>query len=204
MKQNIKVLIADDHPLFSSGISVLLQSHPQYKVVAVLEHGNEIMKTIEETSPDILMLDINMPGLNGLEVSKLVKKQYPHIKIILVTMYSPHDIGFDYHGGLADAYVLKDSGSSVFLNALKEVAEGRQYIDPTITAPNNHGSDGFVNRLKLSSREKEILQLIIDGLSNKEIAARLYLSELTIKTHRKNIMSKMQARNLAELLRKSA
>lgn len=203
MNDNIRIIIADDHELFSSGLFSILAAHPQYNVVATLSRGDQVLEAIEMHQPQILVLDINMPGLTGLEAGKQVKRKWPHIKIVLVTMYNPADIGLESVTTIADAYVLKDSGQAVLLSALSAVWAGRRYTDPSIDQPSHHGKDDFIRRLKLSSREKEILQLIIQGCTNKDIASRLYLSELTIKTHRKNIMSKMGVHNLAELIKKT-
>jgi DNA-binding NarL/FixJ family response regulator len=204
MKETIRILIADDHELFSAGVKATIQGQPLYEVVAILNRGDQVLQGIEEHRPDILILDVNMPGMNGLEVGEAAKKRWPELRVILVTMYSPADIGFTIQNSFADGYLLKDSGSAVLLSALQRVSGGNRYIDPGIFQANQHSDDAFVQKLKLSSREKEILQLIKSGYANKEIAAKLFLSELTIKTHRKNIMSKLGVHNLAELLKKGA
>lgn len=197
-----RVLIADDHPVFIEGFVNILKTHAGYEVVATAADAGEALKKIRESEPQLALLDVNMPGANGMELVKEIRKQWPSIRIVLITMYMPADIGVDAGNEFIDGYVLKNSGSQVILTALDEVQQGRKYFDPNIQPSNHHSSDQFARQLKLSSREKEILELIRAGHTNKEIAARLYLSELTIKTHRKNIMKKMDARNVAELLRK--
>lgn len=203
MKDNIRILIAEDHPFFIEGVINALRSSPQYIITATPQDGEQVMLAVENHQPDIVLLDINMPGKDGIELSKEIKRSWPKIKIILLTMYMPSDAQLDPESELIDGYVLKNSGTSVLLHALEEVNHGLRYLDPTINAHNHHSRDSFTNRLKLSSREKEILQLLTAGLSNKEIATRLFLSEMTIKTHRKNIMGKLDAHNLADLLQKS-
>ena len=202
MKETIRILIADDHPFFTNGVSNALQHATQYKIVATPHDGSQVISAVKEVQPDIVLLDVNLPGIDGLALFKEIKKEWPAIKVILLTMYMPSDIRLQPEATLLDGYILKNSGSDVLLHALEEVNNGHRYFDPHIRSSNHHSEDDFTNRLKLSSREKEILQLLIAGLSNKEIASRLFLSELTIKTHRKNIMSKLDAHNLADLLRK--
>lgn len=203
MKESIRILIADDHPFFIDGVINALRTSSQYLIVATPHDGGLVTAAVKEHSPDIVLLDINMPGKDGIELCKEIKRQWPAIKVILLTMYMPSDVHLDLENELVDGYILKNSGSNILLHALEEVSQGLRYFDPNINTHNHHSSDNFTNRLKLSTREKEILQLLIAGLSNKEIAAHLFLSEMTIKTHRKNIMGKLDAHNLADLLRKS-
>ena len=203
MKEHIRILIADDHPFFTNGVINALKNYPTYQIVSTPHDGNQVIADVREHLPDIILLDVNLPGKDGLALFPEIKKQWPDIKIILLTMYMPSDIQLQPEESVIDGYILKNSGTEILLFALDEVSNGHRFFDPNIRPSNNHSEDNFTNRLKLSSREKEILQLLIAGLSNKEIAARLFLSELTIKTHRKNIMSKLDAHNLADLLRKS-
>lgn len=203
MKKDIRILIADDHPFFTDGVINTLRNHPHYIIVATPHDGNEVFAATREHLPDIILLDVNLPGKDGLALFKEIKQWWPEIKVVLLTMYMPSDIQLHPEESLIDGYILKNSGSDILLYALDEVSNGRRFFDPNIKGNNLYSQDNFTNHLKLSSREKEILQLLIAGLSNKEIATRLFLSELTIKTHRKNIMNKLDAHNLADLLRKS-
>ncbi len=203
MKENIRILIADDHPFFIDGVINALRAYPQYQIVATAQNGNEVLAMVKQHLPGIVLLDVNLPGKDGLALFEAIKKEWPEIKVLLLTMYMPSDIQLQPEESAIDGYILKNSGSETLLLALDEVSAGRRFFDPHIRHTNHHGEDNFTNRLKLSSREKEILQLLIAGLSNKEIASRLFLSELTIKTHRKNIMGKLGAHNLADLLQKS-
>jgi DNA-binding NarL/FixJ family response regulator len=203
MKENIRILIADDHPFFTDGVKTALLLSSQYNIIETIHNGSEVIAAVNKQKPDIVLLDVNMPGKDGIELCKEIKKQWPVVKVILLTMYMPSDVQLNPEDDLIDGYVLKNSGSDILLHALNEVSIGLRYFDPNIKIQNHHSTDNFTNRLKLSSREKEILQLLTAGLSNKEIAARLFLSEMTIKTHRKNIMSKLDAHNLADLLQKS-
>jgi len=203
MKENIRLLIVDDHPFFTDGVINSLNLSSQYIIAATIHDGLQVAAKVKHLQPDIILLDVNLPGKDGIEICKEVKKIQPKIRIILLTMYMPSDIQLNPDTELVDGYVLKNSGSEILLKALDDVSIGLRYFDPNIKALNHHSKDNFTSRLKLSSREKEILQLLIAGYSNKEMATKLFLSEMTIKTHRKNIMSKFDAHNLADLLQKS-
>lgn len=202
MKPTKRLLIVDDHPFFSEGLRNALRPHPEYLVVNSVQSGNDVMSALLHDEADILILDINLPGINGLDLLPRIKQKYPQLKIMLLSMYMPADIRLDPEKQPIDAYVLKNSGTDILLAALEQVTAGERFFDPNITSTNHHANDNFSRKLKLSSREQEILQLLKDGYSNKEISIKLFLSELTVKTHRKNIMTKMGARNIADLLRK--
>ncbi len=202
MKPTNRILLVEDHPFFSEGLINALRPHPEYIVVSSVQTGDAVMNAVRLNEPDILILDINLPGINGLELLPLLKQKYPQLKIMLLSMYMPADIRLDPEKQPIDAYVLKNSGTDILLAALEHVTAGERFFDPNIKSTNHHANDNFSRKLKLSSREQEILQLLKDGYSNKEISKKLFLSELTVKTHRKNIMTKMGARNIADLLRK--
>ena len=203
MKENIRILIVDDHPFFTDGVKNSLQSSSQYKIIEAVHDSDLVIPAISKHNVDIVLLDVNMPGKDGIELCKEIKKQWPDKKVILLTMYMPYDVQLNPEDELVDGFILKNSGSNILLQALNDVSIGLRYFDPNIKSDNHHSADNFTNKLKLSSREKEILRLLTAGLSNKEIATHLFLSEMTIKTHRKNIMSKLDAHNLADLLQKS-
>ncbi|MBY0477188.1 MAG: response regulator transcription factor [Chitinophagaceae bacterium] len=202
MKQTIRILIVDDHPFFSEGLINALGSYPEYIVVAAIQNGNDVASAIKQYEPDILILDLNLPGTNGVALFPRLKKDFPALKIMILSMYMPADIRMQPEKELIDGYVVKNSGTDVLITALHELASGNRYFDPIIKSSNHHSGDDFSRKLKLSSRETEILQLLKEGYSNKEISQKLFLSELTVKTHRKNIMAKMDAKNIADLLRK--
>ncbi len=202
MKQTIRLLLVDDHPFFSEGLTNALRAHPEYQVAGSVQSGTEVIPALREFEPDLLILDINLPGKNGLELLPELKQKFPQLKIMILSMYMPADIRLHPEKEPIDAYVLKNSGTDTLIAALETLRNDDRFFDPNIQATNHHGSDDFSRKLKLSSREIEILQLLKDGYSNKEVSQKLFLSELTVKTHRKNIMAKMGARNIADLLRK--
>lgn len=204
MKQTIRLLLVDDHPFFSEGLANAIRPYNEFSVEAILQTIDEIVPAIKKFEPHILVLDINLTGHSSLALLPGLKKEFPLLKIMLLSMYMPADIRMQPEDELIDGYVVKNSGTDVLLKALEEISNGNRYFDPIIKKSNHHSNDNFSRKLKLSSRELEILELLRVGLSNKEIAQKLFLSELTVKTHRKNIMAKMDARNITDLLLKGS
>jgi DNA-binding NarL/FixJ family response regulator len=199
-----KILIADDHPIFLSGLVNALKDHPKYEVAGTAADGIQVLPEARACHADVVILDINMPGKTGLEVLEELKTALPQTRVVLMTMYLPAEIHLRPEKLTADAYVLKNSGTEVLLDALESATAGRRYLDPSIQKKGEQNTnDLFARQARLSGREKEILKLILEGLTNQQIAERLFVSDLTVKTHRKHIMSKMDAHNLADLLQKA-
>jgi DNA-binding NarL/FixJ family response regulator len=201
-QQPLRVVIAEDHPFFSQGLTGTLEQKANCRVLAQTERGDTLLPLLEEHRPDVVLLDINLPGKDGLQLSREIKATYPNMKVVLLTMYLPSELRIDVQDIAADAYILKNSGTETLLAALQMLQAGRKYIDPLIQQRTTVVADNFSQKARLSTREKEILQLLLSGLSNTEVAQKLFLSELTIKTHRKNIMAKLDAHNLAELMQR--
>lgn len=203
MKKPVRLLLVDDHPFFTEGVANVLKSNSGYTVVGAVDNGLEVLKAIETLEPDVVILDINLPSVNGIELFAQIKQFRPAVKVMMLSMYMPGSIRFDPFREGVDAYVIKNSGKDVLLEALETLSAGDRFMDPAIQPANDHSADSFVQSLRLSSREKEILRLLKLGFTNRQIAAELYISELTVKTHRKNIMAKLDVRNLAELINRS-
>jgi len=202
MKNPIKIFIAEDHPFYSKGVTNVLDAHSQFVIVGTTVFPLEIIPNIKSLKPNILILDINLSGYNSFELIPEIIRTLPTIKILVLSMYLPSDINITDVQKSIDGYVLKNSGTEVLINALNALSTNNKYWDPNIESNSHHSNDVFTKKTKLSTRELEILAYLKDGFTNKQIAQKLFISEFTVKTHRKNIMSKMDASNIVGLLKK--
>ncbi len=196
----IKIGLVEDHPLFIEGLkNILLLTRP-VEVSFVCQNKDDLL-TIKNSCKEIdfIISDLNLNGELCIEEITQIKSVVPNLKIIALSMYQPWEIKLDLAHSIFDAYVLKNSGTKVLLDACKAVLKGQTYFDPNIEINSTH-----INPLNvlLTSREKEIVSFLKSGKQNKEIADLLFLSEFTIKTHRQNIMRKLEVRNIAELIKK--
>lgn len=193
--EQIRVMIADDHSLIREGLRQLLEFDGSIKVVGETSNGEECLEKLEEFDPEVLLLDINMPGKNGIDVLKQMKADQSQIKVLILTVHneleylmSAVDIG-------VDGYILKDSESSELKKAIRAVRDGENYIQPKlIPALNSQLINRDVDKDKIASltnRELEVLVQVANGMSNKEIATNLNISERTVKNHISNIFKKI-------------
>jgi DNA-binding NarL/FixJ family response regulator len=198
-----KILIADDHQLFNEGIKIMLSTE-EFEVIGQVYKGNEIIPFILQNRPDIILLDMNMPNMTGMEVSKIIKKDFPELKIIIVTTYNEHRFVEEFQKIGVAGYLLKNSSKDELLQAIQAVLAGKQFFDPKLflkNTPNLHSDDDFVKRFNLTNRELEIIRFLKDGFTNHVIAEKLFLSVFTVDTHRKNINLKLNIKNPAELIK---
>ncbi len=205
----INLLIADDHQLITDGISKILETEKTIGEIYTAHNGREAVDKVMIKDIDCVIMDINMPVLNGLEATKLIKQQKPFVKVIVVSMLSDASIVSKMMKAGADAFINKDTGKTELLKAIDKVLHGEKYISPQIS--NNlftHLTDRNVNTADiekhLTARELEIIRLIADGLTNHEIANKLFLSTVTVETHRKNMLAKLQLKNTASLVKYAA
>jgi len=198
-----KIGVTDDHLLFAEGISNIIAQKTDMELSFIAPTVPVLFNLLAENEIDFLLLDVNLAPYNGLEVLAQLKKEKPSIKVMILSMYQPIDIGVTNANFKGDAYVLKISGRQVLEDALESMKTNEIYYDPNIISLNAI-EDSFTNKLKLSKREKEIISLIALGKTSKEIAAQLFLSELTIKTHRKNIAEKLGTKGVANLISKTS
>ncbi|PSL25923.1 response regulator transcription factor [Chitinophaga ginsengisoli] len=201
MQLPVNIILADDHTLFADGIHSILQQVPNVTVLAIAANGQELMNLLSRHKPDIVILDINMPVLNGLEATKLIRQDFSYIRTIILSSYNdPHLISLAISYG-ADGYLLKTCNKEELLQAIRQVSKGKQCF-PTIPRMYQQETENPPFReFNLTRRETEILQLINQQLTNQQIAAHLYLSIYTVETHRKNIMQKLQLKSPAALTR---
>lgn len=198
-----KILIADDHKLFGEGLKELLRKQGDFMPYGPEKEKYAIEEAISEINPKVLLLDINLGKFDGLELGKDLKIAFPYLKIIMLTMYENEKmLRLSKHYGM-DGYLLKDCETSVLLTGIRTVIAGGSYfVEFKDESKNETGlaSDSFLGQYQLSERETEIIQQIIKGLNNQEIAELLNLSFHTVKTHRKNIYLKLDVSNVAELI----
>ncbi len=196
--ENIRVLIADDHTLFREGLRALLASVSEINVVGEAASGQEALDKAGDLQPDVILMDIQMPDLNGIEATRRILRTHPHIGIIMLTMFQDDDSVFAAMRAGARGYVLKGADQSVLLRAVRAVANGESLFSPEIAKRLMHF---FANLSpaapaevfpELTAREREILTLIAQGDTNAEIAAQLTLSIKTVRNHVSNIFSKLQ------------
>lgn len=191
----IKVMITDDHKMVREGIKQLLELNDSISVVGMASDGDECISVLESKKPDLLLLDINMPGKNGLEIIEEIKKLNFNVKIILLTVHNEVDYLLKAVEIGADGYVLKDSGSAELVNAIEIVMSGESYIQPDMIPMLNSkmiAKNSDKEKMKnLTKRELEVLVLVSEGMFNKEIADKLSISERTVKNHISSIFKKI-------------
>ncbi len=194
----ISVLIADDHSMVRQGLKQILELEQDIAVVSQASNGSEAVKLAKEYKPDIILMDINMPGSNGLQAIKELKQEKHPSKIIVLTIHEDREYLFKTLQMGAEGYVLKDAEPSVLIDAIRNVHSGQSYIQPNMTRElvkefnrvTLHEKDKNEDN-NLTSREIEVLELIAEGMINKEIAKQLYISEKTVKNHVSNIFKKL-------------
>lgn len=197
-----KILIADDHQLFGNGLKELLQKGNLYEVHGPIKHEDEIKHAISELRPAVLLLDINLNGINGIQLGKVLKGDFPDLKIIIITMYENLTFLAQSKEAELNGYLLKDCETSELLNGIKEVLNGGTCF---VEMENDFFEsetfkDSFLEKYNITEREMEIMNHLKNGRTNEEIAKRLFLSFHTVKTHRKNIYNKLGVSNVAELI----
>jgi two-component system, NarL family, response regulator NreC len=194
----LTIILADDHHVMRQGLRLLLDAQEDFRVVAEVGDGLEAVQLAERLTPRVLIVDVMMPGLNGLEVTRQVCWRSPHTRVIILSMYSN------------EAYVLealKEASATDLVQAVREVAAGRRYLSPPLS---EHGIEAYVQKAReapldlyetLTTRERQVLQLAAEGRTNADIAAALFVSPRTVETHRAHLMRKLGLRTQADLIR---
>jgi DNA-binding NarL/FixJ family response regulator len=201
------ILLADDHHIVRQGLRVLLESEPHFRLVGEAGDGIEAIRLAERLRPDVLITDLSMPGLNGLEVTRQVTRSIEKTRVIILSMYTNDAYVFEALKNGASGYVLKDSQAADLIRAVYEVAAGRRYLSPTLS---DRALEIYVKNAEstpedpyemLTSREREVLQMSAEGRTSAEIAARLFISPRTAEGHRANLMRKLGLQNHTDLIR---
>lgn len=198
MNRKINVLIAEDHLIVAAGVQAILDAQEDINIVGIVENGQLVLDKLKEIPVDIVLMDINMPVMNGIVCTKKVKELYPEIKVIILTMYNRKQFIQELLMVGADGCVLKSNTGKELITAIERVRAGNTYFD--------HINE-FIDPVKefsehqLSEREIEVITFIAEGLTSKEMAERMFISEHTVKTHRKNIFRKLKVKDTNELIR---
>ncbi len=205
MADHLRVLIADDHTIVRSGVRLLLECEPDIKVVGEALDGNEALAMVNRLHPDVILMDITMPGMDGLEATRQIKARWPEVKVLVLTMHRSDEYFFEMLKAGASGYVLKGAETGELIHAVRVVGQGEVFLYPTMASKLvgdflSRVSKGVESGPSLSQREKEILRMLADGYSNKEIAEKLVVSPSTVHSHRSNLMSKLGLSNRRELI----
>ena len=204
----IRVLLADDHALMRRGIRDLLQADPDIEVVGEAGDGREAIQLSQKLDPDILIIDLTMPELNGLDAIRHIRREFPRVELLVFSMHDSEELVREVFAAGARGYVLKSDAALSLVEAVKSLAKHKPFFTPRIseailntlmTVPGN-GKQEPIPAGPLSSREREILQLLAENQTNKEIAAKLGISVRTVETHRRSIMQKIEANSIVELV----
>lgn len=212
--RKIRFLVVDDHSVVRDGVRSVLRSSPDYRVVAEAEDGEQAVELARVHKPDVVIMDISMPKLNGIEATGIMKKENPGIKIVILTVHEDEEYVYQILRAGANGYVLKSAGKKEIFAAIKSALGGDRFFSPGIS---KLIIDGFINRAReqshepdgsrglqgtqLTHREVEVLQYIAQGYTNRKIAETLFLSVRTVNTHRMNLMQKLDIHDTARLVR---
>jgi len=205
--QKIRVLLADDHTLMREGIRAIIEDEPDIVVVGEAEDGRATLKQTEELRPDVVLMDIAMPLLNGLDATHQIKRDFPEVRVLVLTMYDHDEYVRQVLAAGASGYVLKRAAASELVAAIRAVHRGEAVLSPAITRmvldDYLHGetSPSESDLDQLTAREREVLQLIAEGYTNREIAEILTLSIKTVKSHRNNLMQKLDLHDRGDLIK---
>lgn len=202
----IKVLLADDHTIVRKGIRSLLDDEANIEVIGEAEDGREALEKVEALSPDVVLMDSTMPALNGLEATRQIKKRFPLVKVLVLTMHTNEVYIYQFLKAGASGYLVKQTAPQELVMAIQAVYQGGSFLSPSISKTvideyiRQADSDGTDDAYEtLTTREREVLQLLAEGLSNREIADKLVISLKTVGVHRLNLMNKLDIDHVTAL-----
>jgi two-component system, NarL family, response regulator NreC len=203
----ISIILVDDHPVVRRGMQALLESERDFSIVGVASDGLEAVELTERLKPDVVVLDLMMPGLSGLEALRILRERSPRTRIVILSMYSSSAFVAQALQNGAVGYVLKECTEENLVRAVREAAAGRRFLSPPVT---EMAIDAYIEQSKtgpfdphetLTPRQREVLQLTAEGKTNAEIAARLNISQRTVENHRATLMQRLGLQNQTELIR---
>ncbi len=205
MKMTIRILLADDHKITRQGLRSLLEKEPDMQVAAEAEEGRTAVRLVRELLPDVVIMDVSMPDLNGMEAARQIVGEFPDVKVIALSMHSDSLFVTEMLKSGASGYLLKDCAFEELVRAIRTVTSGKTYLSPSVSGL---VVNDYVHRLVkadsfgadvLTHREREVLQLLAEGKSTKQIAFKLHISAKTVETHRRQMMDKLDIHTIAEL-----
>lgn len=203
----ITIAMAEDHQMLIDGVKSFFEYDDTIKIIGTVNNGEELVKLVSLKQPKIVITDIRMPIMDGIEATTRIKQQFPHIHVLALTMFDQPDAIKQMLDAGASGYILKNSGIKMLTKAIETVANGATFFDPNVAFNfmndyiNKNVTIGKSEKITLSNREKEILQLIANGKTSKEIAEALFIAKTTVDTHRKNIIRKLNLKNGNELIK---
>lgn len=199
----IRILIVDDHPVVRQGVRSILANHPDIQIVGEADSAPSLFAAIDSTPPDIVLLDIRMPGQNGIEITQQLKRQRPNLKVILLTTYDEDEFLFGAIRAGADGYLLKSASHQVLASSIRQVAQGEKLLSPALVDKMMRQFQEMANEKMrmdsgLTDQELQVLRMVASGSTNKEIADKLYWSEVTVKRKTQDIFAKLDVANRAQ------
>jgi DNA-binding NarL/FixJ family response regulator len=207
MRSGYRVILADDHVLVRHGLRLILEENSNLEISAEVGDGLELLSVLQKINPDMIILDVSMPNLRGIEAIPEIRRIRPNVKVLMLTMHKEEDYLYQAISAGANGYLLKDDAEKELFSAIEHIKNGKIYISPSLAdqsmqnwARLRRGEDDSHTSESLTVREREILKLIAEGKSNKEIGDLLYISVRTVERHRANMMSKLNIRKTAELV----
>jgi len=210
---NMELMIVDDHPLFREGLKTIVNRDDNYSVIAEAGNGKEGIRLGKKHKPDIMLVDISMPGKNGIQMIRELKKTLPETRFIIISMHSEADYIVEAFRAGATGYMVKESAASNLIKGLETVAKGELFLDSALSQEvvfkllQAKGGDGDGEKdpySTLTSREQEVMRMLAEGLTTKEVAGQLYISPKTVENHRTNLMKKLGLQSTVELIRYAA
>jgi two-component system, NarL family, nitrate/nitrite response regulator NarL len=204
--QRIKIFILDDHQMLIDGLKALLVSDSQFEITGTSTNGKTALELISKNPPNIVLTDINMPEMDGIEFTRAVRKKYPQIKVLALSMFGEKSTIAEILDAGASGYILKNTGKEELINALLKISSGGMFFSDEISAEmmktlSERGQKKEEEKIHLTEREKEIIQLIAKEYSNAQIGEKLFISERTVETHRKNIFRKANTKTIVGLIK---
>lgn len=202
----VRIILVDDHAVLRDGVRMVLESQPGFKVVGTADNGADAVELADDLQPDIAVLDVAMPNMNGLEATREIKERCPDTAVVILSMYDNEEYLREALRAGASAYVLKRAAAKELVGAIQTVRQGQSYLDPALTRTLISDYVRQVERVdeapdSLTDRELEVLKLVAEGFTNRQIALKLTISIKTVQTHRANLMDKLNLHDRTELVR---